>query len=322
MLWPSRAVANWSIDTASNGPDTDENGRPRKIAMLTNQQVSFFWEHGWLVAPDAVTPNQLSRLTADFDGWVEESRSHAEPWDNATVDGRPRFDMAAGHGPRQPMLRRVNDPIAVSATYLEVMRDSPMVDGVADLIGPNVRFHHSKINSKLPGSATEVKWHQDFAFTPHSNDNVVTALLMVDEVTTDNGPLEVQSGSHTGPIHSIWRDGVFVGAIDPAVEAAAISKADQAIGPAGSVCYMHTRLLHGSAPNKATAPRTLFISVYSADDAVPLSPNPMPTTFSGSMVRGIDRGLIRSIDYAVERPELPATTSFFDQQDTARGEQP
>ncbi len=29
-----------------------------------------------------------------------------------------------------------------------------MTDYVADLIGPNVKFHHSKINSKLPGAAT------------------------------------------------------------------------------------------------------------------------------------------------------------------------
>ncbi len=283
--------------------------------MLTQDQIDFFWQNGWLVAPDAVTPDQLNRLRADFASWVDESRLHADPWDTDTVDGRPRFDMASEHTAEHPMLRRVNDPIAVSAAYLEVMQDSAMVDGIADLIGPNVRFHHSKINSKLPGSSTAVKWHQDFAFTPHSNDNVVTALLMVDEVTPDNGPLEVQSGSHQGPIHSIWHDGVFTGAIDAAAEEQAKAKAVQAIGTAGSVCYMHTRLLHGSAPNRASAPRTLFISVYSADDAVPLSPNPMPTTFSGSMVRGVDSGRIRSIDYEVERPELPATTSFFDQQD-------
>ena len=50
---------------------------------------------------------------------------------------------------------------------------------VADLIGPDVKLHHTKINSKLPGSATAVKWHQDFPFTPHSNDSLITALLMV-----------------------------------------------------------------------------------------------------------------------------------------------
>ena len=40
------------------------------------------------------------------------------------------------------------------------------IEAVADLMGPDLRFHHSKINSKLPGSATTVKWHQDFTFDP------------------------------------------------------------------------------------------------------------------------------------------------------------
>ena len=284
---------------------------------LTDQQVADFDRDGWLVLPDAVSAAQLAALQADFDAWRDESRDHAQPWDTETVDGRPRFDMAAGHAPDQPLLRRVNDPIAVSDAYLDVMRNSTMTDAVADLIGPNIRFHHSKINSKQPGSGTAVRWHQDFAFTPHTNDDVVTALLMVDDVTPDNGPLEVLSGSHRGPIHSIWRDGVFTGAIDPDLEAEFIEQSVQAIGPAGSVCFMHTRLLHGSAPNRTEQPRTLFICVYSADDAVAVTPNPMPTTFSGELVRGAATNKIRLMDYEVERPELPATTSFFDQQDRA-----
>ena len=140
---------------------------------------------------------------------------------------------------------------------------------------------------------------------------------MVDDVTAENGPLEVLSGSHKGPIHSIWRDGVFTGAIDPELEAGFIDQSVQAVGPAGSVCFMHTRLLHGSAPNRTELPRTLFICVYSADDAVAVTPNPMPTAFSGELVRGEATNRIRMIDYEVERPELPATTSFFDQQDRA-----
>ena len=70
-----------------------------------------------------------------------------------------------------------------------------------------------------------MKYHQDFPFTPHSNDDVVTALLMVDEVTEENGPLEVVKGSHTGPIHGLWHDGKFTGAVAPEVEADASASA-------------------------------------------------------------------------------------------------
>ena len=77
---------------------------------------------------------------------------------------------------------------------------------------------------------------------------------------------------------------------------------------------MHTRLLHGSAPNLSPNPRTLFISVYSAEDAIPYSPNPMPTEYEGLVVRGTQTQRVRSIDYEMELPQIPTTASFFDQQ--------
>jgi hypothetical protein len=49
------------------------------------------------------------------------------------------------------------------------MLDARTVDMVADLIGPDVKFHHCKINLKLSGAKTEVAYHQDFAYTPHTN---------------------------------------------------------------------------------------------------------------------------------------------------------
>ena len=283
------------------------------MTALTQAQIDFFWENGYLVVENAVSGEQLDALNADFDGWVTESRDHHEAYGD-TLDGRPRFDLEPGHTAEKPALRRVNAPVEVSDAYYQAMADSWMTECVADLIGPNVKLHHTKINSKLPGGNTQVKWHQDFPFTPHSNDDLVTALLMVDEVTDKNGPLEVLAGSHRGEIHGLWHDGVFTGSIDDDAAADCQSKAIRCTGPAGSVCLMHTRLLHGSAPNRSADPRTLFICVYSAEDAVPYAPNPMPTHYEGLMVRGERTGAVRSIDYKIQLPQMPTTASFFDQQ--------
>lgn len=283
---------------------------------LTGEQIEQFRRDGVLVVENAVSANQLEALRSQFDAWVEESRGHDEGY-GETVDGRPRFDLEQGHSAQRPALRRVNSPAEISDAYDQAMRASAMTDCVADLIGPNVKFHHSKINSKLPGARTEVKYHQDFPFTPHSNDDVITALLMVDEVTEENGPLEVVPGSHKGAIHGLWHDGRFTGAVAPEVERDATAAAVKCTGRAGAVCLMHTRLLHGSAPNLSDRPRTLFICVYSADDAVPLSPNPVPSTQEGQIVRGAASGRIRSTEHQVERPELPNQASFFFQQDRA-----
>ena len=284
--------------------------------MLTDRQVTEFWRDGVVTVPDAVNPIQLAALRADLDGWVEESRSHEEPW-GETLDGRPRFDVQPGHSAARPALRRVAAPSEVSNAHYEVMVDSAMVDMVAALIGPNVKVHHSKVNTKLPGSATEVEWHQDFPYTPHSNTDLVTALLMVDEVTEENGPLEVAPGSHDGPLHSLWHDGTFTGAIAPDVASVLRRDAVRCTGEAGSVCLMHTKLAHGSAPNRSDRPRTLFICVYAAGDALPCGPSPVPTVHQGLFVRGFDSGRVRSVPYEVDMPELPIGASFFSQQEAA-----
>jgi hypothetical protein len=280
---------------------------------ISKEQIDRFWQDGFVVIENAVDADCLEKLQADFGAWVDESRRHDAPYGD-TLDGRPRFDLEPGHTAQTPGLRRVNAPVEVSDAYYQAMANSAMTRSLGDLIGPNVKFHHSKINSKLPGGHTEVKWHQDFPFTPHSNDDVITALLFVDDVTEQNGPLEVVPGSHKGAIHGLWHGGVFTGAVADDVAEQCRAQAMLCTGPAGAVCFMHTRLLHGSAPNLSDASRTLLICVYSAEDAIPYSASPMPTEHEGLIVAGERTNRVRSIEYEIELPQKPTTASFFDQQ--------
>jgi ectoine hydroxylase-related dioxygenase (phytanoyl-CoA dioxygenase family) len=283
------------------------------MSVLSQDQKGFYEANGYLVVEDAVDARQLAALKRDFDHWVEESRGHDAPY-GEIMDGRPRFDLEPGHSAEAPALRRVNSPLEVSEAYFEAMVHARMTDIVADLVGPNTKFHHCKINSKLPGAATSVKWHQDFPFTPHTNDDLVTALLMVDDVTDDNGPLEVLPGSHRGPIQSLWHEGKFTGAIADDLAQQCQAKSVRCLGKAGSVCLMHTGLLHGSAPNLSHRPRTLYICVYSAEDALPLCDNPLPSRFEGMIVRGEATGRVRATAFALQLPQKPKGASFFLQQ--------
>ncbi len=231
------------------------------------------------------------------------------------MDGRARFDLEGDHRPDHPSLRRVSSPTEISPAYERVALHSRMAAISAQLIGAGgTRFHHSKINSKLPHTATQVKWHQDFLFTPHSNDDLVTALLMVSEVTPENGPLHVIPGSHKGPLWSHWQDQRFTGSVDDSVVEEHCRQPVACYGPAGSVCFMHTRLLHASSPNETELPRTLFISVYAAEDALPLGENPLPSAHAGLLVAGEESGWVRSTPHHLRLPQKPRGASFFVQQ--------
>ncbi len=285
--------------------------------QLGKEQIQFFRKNGYLVVEQAINDELLAKLKQQFKRWVEDSRSHTAAY-GETINGKPRFDLEPGHTAETPGLRRVNAPVEVSDDYYKAMSSGRIPSMVADLIGPDVKFHHSKINSKLPGGQTEVKWHQDFPFTPHSNDDLITALIMIDDVTEENGPLKVVPGSHTGEIHELWHNGIFTGAVTQKTTEDCERDAVSCTGPAGSVCLMHTRLLHGSSTNRSAFPRTLFICVYSADDAIPCSQSPMPNRFEGLLVAGSRCGRIRCVPFQMRAPELPKTASFFDQQSTAQ----
>ena len=289
--------------------DDESHAVPNALAQ---DRIDTFHETGCLTVEDVVDAETIAALNADLAGWVEESRAHAGPY-GETLDGRPRFDVQPGHSADTPALRRVQSPTEISETYWALLNGSAMIEMLADLIGPDLRLHHAKVNCKLPGSGTEVGWHQDFTFDPHTNDDMVACLIFLDEVTPENGPLLTVPGSHRGPIHSLWHNGRFTGAVAPAVARVAEPLAVEHTGPAGTVCFMHSRVLHASKANRSDGSRNLYIAQIAAADALALTPNHLPSIHEGALLRGEEPKRIRAVAFDIEVPEIPETT-FFDQQ--------
>lgn len=281
--------------------------------MLNDAQKSAFCRDGVIVLASAYSQAALEPLRRQHQLWIDESRQHEGPF-GEMLDGRPRFDVEPRHSVDAPALRRVASPEEISPDYLHLIETGPMLEAVADLLGDDLRFHHAKLNSKLPGSGTTVKWHQDFTFDPHSNDDCITAMLFLDDITSDIGPARVVPGSHRGKLHSLWQDGRFSGAVDAALAEQCEADAIECLGPAGSLCLMHTRALHASSENLTQRSRSLYIATLTAADAIPLAPCAVPSRYAGRIVRGRDPRRIRSIAFDMDMPEIPRGASFFNQQ--------
>ena len=156
-----------------------------------------------------------------------------------------------------------------------------------------------------------MSYHQDFAYTPHTNDDVVTALLFLDDIDESNGCLTVVPASHKGPMLSLFEGERFTGGVAADEEKTALTQSVPCLGKAGSVCLMHTKLLHGSSANGADKSRGLYICVYTAADAVPIARNPMPSPNEGRIVRGKEARFARLKEGLVELPKQPKSASFF-----------
>jgi len=73
-------------------------------------------------------------------------------------------------------------------------------------------------------------------------------------------------------------------------------------GPAGTVVLIHCRVVHGSAANYSSRMRPLLINVYSAADALAMTPAPAPTARTGVLVRGQEAGHVHMEPYPARLP--------------------
>ena len=283
--------------------------------MLDAADRVLFREQGYLHVPGVVSPAELAAMRAALDGWIEESRSHDKNWGD-TPDGKARFDLEAGHSAERPKLRRVANPADVSEAYRDYLWNGRVADLVAELIGPDVKFHHCKLNIKLPGMATRVDWHQDHPYDPHTNDDMLAALTLLDDTTEENGCIRVVPGSHRER-HSLFRDGVFVGKVDDDLAERFEEESVPITGRAGDVLFMHTWCMHGSAPNLSDWPRRMLICDYTAADAFWITPPMVPSIYSGRVIRGKPSPVARLKDAVLEIPPHYEADSFF----TVQGQQ-
>src|SRR5260221_14555978 len=283
------------------------------MTFLSAMEAEQFRTKGYVLVPDAVTPDELGALRADLAAWIEESRNWSANYGEC-IDGRPRFDLEDTHNAADPGRRRINNPAEISEAYRRVAFESRIADIAAELVGPDIKFHHCKINLKQPRSTTRVGYHQDFSYTPHTNLDIAEALLLLDDMTLDNGYLKVVPGSHRDGQMTLWRAGTFVGESAPEQVTELEKHAEPILGKAGSVCFMHPLSVHGSDTNVSEVSRRLFICCYTAADAVALAPSPLPNRFEGAMVRGKPSRVARLAGVTVELPSAWKQTSFFEVQ--------
>ena len=229
--------------------------------MLTQEQIDFYNENGYLGVENVLSAEEVADLQRTTDEFVEKSREVTEHTDV--------FDLEPGHTPQNPRVRRIKNPVLHHIVYDRTLRHDRILNIVEQLIGPGVSHNGHKLNMKYPEFGSPVEWHQDWAFYPYTNDDLLAVGVAIDDMSLENGCLMVVPGSHKGPTYDHHQNGVFVGAVtDPNFSS------DNAVPvqvKAGGISIHHVRTLHGSAPNSSSNPRRLLLLQYCALDAWPIA---------------------------------------------------
>ena len=153
---------------------------------------------------------------------------------------------------------------------------NPILAGWASqLLGAReVRILEDNALFKDPGKGGSLKWHQDYPYWPLAQPNAVTAWLALDDVTAENGAMQMVPGSHvmgetlpaafgTGSTYLHELRPPTVRPIDDPVETGL--PVETITVPAGSISMHHCLTWHASLPNISSTPRRAIVVRFVTD---------------------------------------------------------
>ncbi|WP_308637615.1 phytanoyl-CoA dioxygenase family protein [Paenibacillus silvisoli] len=262
---------------------------------LTAEEVKRYWEDGFLVFDDVLTPEELELYRIICDSETVVSHRSSSSYKQETVH---LLGLTAMH----PAL-------------LDLARHPAIVAKLIPLLGPDIQIQHSKLATKPPAKGLgKFPWHQDFAFYPHTNTDLLSVMIMLDDATPENGCMQMVKGSHTLGMLNHSVDGYFTSAChEPEYwENAPEDQLVQITPRAGGISIHHCLTLHGSPVNLSGKERRGIVISYRADDAYQLADNLFNDT--GIMVCGQRKEIVRC-EPAVyrmpkRRPPLSSTASY------------
>src|ERR1044071_5387098 len=281
--------------------------------MISDEMVQAYRRDGLIVVPEVLDKDTLAKVRSVLAELVAGAASVTEHTDV--------YDLEPGHTPENPRVRRIKAPHKVHPIFDEIVRSEPVISILTKLLGPGLRLHGSKLNMKSAQYGSPVEWHQDWAFYPHTNDDVLAIGVLLDECDLANGPMLVTPGTHNreGWSHH-GEDGCFAGLIDPDLIKDEIDRAVPCMGKAGSMSFHHARALHGSAMNTSDRPRNLLLYEVTASDAWPLMGVKDFDEFNSRLLSGDPVIAPRMTDAPVRLPLPPAKRqgSIYETQSAAK----
>ncbi|MCZ7649461.1 MAG: phytanoyl-CoA dioxygenase family protein [Planctomycetota bacterium] len=161
------------------------------LRYLTEEDVAFYHEHGYLRIPGVFTPEEMDALDRDLmyliDHFATNAAGWSGPWRKVYMDEATE---------KKSKLIAMHDLQFYSEPWLRAVTHEKLCDAMADLLGPNVELHHSTLHAKPPETGHPFPMHQDWAFYKHRDGRYVDVLVHLDDTCHANGEIRFLDGSH------------------------------------------------------------------------------------------------------------------------------
>jgi phytanoyl-CoA hydroxylase len=221
--------------------------------QLTQDQVDFYHEHGYLHIPQVFTPEEVDALSTDMNRlmreWAMTNQGWTGPWRRAYMDEATE---------KKSKLTAMHDLHFYSMAWMRAVTKPSIALMMHQLLGSDVELHHSTMHVKPPGTGHPFPMHQDNPFYAHADGRYVDILVHLDDTFHENGEIRFVDGSHKlGALKHVTE--TAEGPCTPHLPFSDYSLEDTVAVPAKKgdlVCFsIHT--IHGSHINQTDKPRRL-----------------------------------------------------------------
>ncbi|MBB6730629.1 phytanoyl-CoA dioxygenase family protein [Cohnella zeiphila] len=242
---------------------------------LTENEVRRYEEEGFLVFDDVIGEQE-----------VEELRQACEHPNIVQLRSQKDYETKTVHS---------LGITALHPSFLRLALHPAIVEKIKPLLGENIELEHSKLATKPPAKGVGVfPWHQDFAFYPHTNSDLLSVMVMLDDATPENGCMQMVKGSHKLGLLDHAKNGYFTGECQESRYWQNPAHPEDVVyvtPKCGGISIHHALTLHGSAANLSGKPRRGIVFSYRASDSYQMADTLFDDT--GLTVSGTNKGVVR-----------------------------
>lgn len=252
---------------------------------LTDEQVAFFHEHGYVSGVQILSPEQVDVLRSELAEWFHPGHPGQELWheyhSNESTDPNAVLFHALGAWRIKP-------------GFHDVLWHPAFTVPASQLLDGAVRFWHDQLFCKPARHGGVVAWHQDYSYWTRTQPMAhLTCWIALDDSTRDNGCLQYIPGSHRWNLLPITGLAGDMEAIREVLDDAQWRQFQQPVPielNAGQASFHHPLMVHGSFANHTDRPRRATVINALRDGVKSATNDPLmqgaPPIPSGSEIEG------------------------------------
>lgn len=251
---------------------------------LTDEQLAFFEENGYLAGLRLLDDEQVEALRAELAAFFDPRHEGHELW----------YEYHANEsGDAENVLFHALGAWRIAPGFHDLLWHPAFTVPASQLLGGAVRFWHDQLFCKPAGHGGVVAWHQDYSYwtrtTPMAH---LTCWIGLDDATVENGCIHYVPGSHRWdllPVTGLADDMEAIQSVLTDEQRAQFEPVAVELRK-GECSFHHPLLVHGSYANRSGRPRRAAVLNVFRDGVRSASDEPLlagvPPIPSGQPMQG------------------------------------